>query len=377
MSFISDMNAYRRFQALPPERRKIVFYSEGKAYWPHLGPLARELTGPLATRIAYVSSSPDDPGLSFNPQMTDVFCIGSGWWRTLWFQGLDCGVCVMTMPDLESFHLKRSRGANVRYAYVFHSPVSTHMIYRGAAFDHYDAIFCVGPHHGREIRRREETCNLPAKQLLPHGYGRLDELLLSARPSPAMRRGGKTVVIAPSWSEKGIVESGIGRELIMLFLSAGFRVSLRPHPRTVQLQNGLIRKLVGEFSGADAFSLDTEPASMDFLLRSDLLVSDWSGVAYEYAFAALRPVLFVDTPRKVNNPEYGRLGIVPMEVEVREKVGMVLRPDNLETAPEMAERLMRDPAFSPASLEQLRGDYIYNVGASARVGAEMLLSLAV
>ncbi len=372
MSFISDMQGYRGFQALPPERRRIVFYSEGKAYWPHLGPLVKELTGPFATRTAYVSSAPDDPGLVFNPRMTDSFCVGAGWWRTLWFQGLDCGICVMTMPDLESFHLKRSRKADVRYAYVFHSPVSTHMIYRGAAFDNYDAVLCAGPHHEREIRRREELCGLPAKQLLPHGYGRLDELLASAPPSPAAKRTERTVVIAPSWSEKGIVESGIGSELIRLFLSAGYRVSLRPHPRTVQLRGDLITNIVRDFSDATAFSLEyTEEYVQGHVLGFDPAIR-----GNEYAFAALRPVLFVDTPRKINNPEYERLGIVPMEVGVREKAGMILRPDCLDMAPEMADRLINDPVFSPGRLEQLRRDYVHNVGTSGRVGAEALLALA-
>lgn len=370
------MKSYRRFNALPPERRKIVFYSEGRAYWPHLAPLVRELTGRLSTRIAYVSSSMDDPGLSFCPEMVDSFLIGDGWWRTLWFQGMDCSVCIMTMPDLETFHLKRSRTAQVQYAYIFHSPVSTHMIYRAAAFDHYDAVFCVGPHHEREIRRREELTSSPHKQLVRHGYGRLDELLASRTGTrTAVKAEKKNIVIAPSWSEKDILETGVGRELIRLFLSAGYTVSLRPHPRTVQLNATVVRKLTEEFSSNAAFSMDMDPVSLDFLWNSNLLVSDWSGVAYEYAFAGLRPVLFVDTPRKVNNPEYGKLNITPMEVEVREKVGMVMSPDNLQAAPEMAATLMSDQRFSVASLKKLRSDFIYNVGSSAGVGAEALLEL--
>ena len=33
------------------------------------------------------------------------------------------------------------------------------------------------------------------------------------------------------------------------------------------------------------------------------MVSDWSGVAMEFAFGLERPVLFIDVPRKTNNPE--------------------------------------------------------------------------
>ena len=34
------------------------------------------------------------------------------------------------------------------------------------------------------------------------------------------------------------------------------------------------------------------------LYQSDLMISDWSGVAFEYAFAFNKPVIFCDVPKK-------------------------------------------------------------------------------
>ena len=144
MSFSSNWRAMRRFQKLRPAERSIVFYSEGAAYWVHFEPIVDYLVDKLGRTICYVSSSPDDPGLHQGILRILPFCIGEGSVRTMWFSWLQADVMVMTMPDLQSFHIKRSRW-RVHYVYVYHSLVSTHMIYRAGAFDHYDTVFCAGP----------------------------------------------------------------------------------------------------------------------------------------------------------------------------------------------------------------------------------------
>ena len=82
----------------------------------------------------------------------------------------------MTLPDLGNLWLKRSVHP-VEYVYVFHSMNSTHTSYRRGAFDNFDTILCVGPHHVDEIRKAEEVYGLPAKRLVEHGSTKLDRLL--------------------------------------------------------------------------------------------------------------------------------------------------------------------------------------------------------
>ena len=52
-------------------------------------------------------------------------------------------------------------------------------------------------------------------------------------------------------------------------------------------------------------------------------MSDWSGVAFEYALGLKKPVIFVDVPRKVNNQKYKEIQIDPIEVIIREHMGVV------------------------------------------------------
>ena len=58
-----------------------------------------------------------------------------------------------------------------------------------------------------------------------------------------------------------------------------------------------------------------------------MMISDWSGAALDYALSQSKPVLFIDVPRKVNNPSYQESAIEPLEVFIRDKIGQVIPPD--------------------------------------------------
>lgn len=371
----SAWRGFRSYLTGPDAWKNLVFYSEGPEYWLHYRPLVTELASRPGVQLSYVSSSPDDPGLHLGLGAVRPFYIGPGFLRTLWFMFLKARVLVTTMPDLETFHIKRSRLHPVRYVYVFHAPVSTHMMYREAAFDHYDEVFCVGPHHEREIRARENQAGLPEKTLFRHGYGRLDDLLAQTAAAPAPANDPLWALVAPSWTDNGIMAT-VAAELVRVLLAAGFRVTVRAHPRTRLVHPERLEALRREFGEAERFTLEDGSRESAALDKADIMVSDWSGVALEYAFVRGRPVLFVDTPRKVVNPRYESLGIEPMEAAVRSEVGEVIALDRLRDAPEALRRLCADPETGRERRLALRDKWIFNVGASGRAGAERLIELA-
>jgi YidC/Oxa1 family membrane protein insertase len=299
--------------------------------------------------------------------------------RAYLFRTMEVGVLVATVPQLGISVLPRSRLAErigTTYVYVFHSMVSTHMIYEPDGFDHYDTVCCVGPYMVDEIRRREETYGLPAKELVEHGYGRLDAILESVTRRPPLHASGPLVVmIAPSWGPTCIFET-CGEELVRVLLDAGYEVIARPHPMTTKRTPGAIPALIKAFGEHPRFTLDTDITDHDSLHRCHLLVSDWSGVALEYAFGLIRPVLFVDVGRKVNNAEYERLRIEPIEASIREKIGRVVAADRLDQVPAMVEALVQHGSEFSDSIRKTRESNIFNVGASGRVGAGVIAAKA-
>lgn len=365
---------WRRFRKLAAEDREIVFFAEDAASWVHLGPIVEALGGQLGRRVCYLSSDPADPVFERQIPNVESFAIGSGALRTYAFTDMQASVLVMTMPDLETFHIKRSKSHAVHYAYVFHSLVSSHMVYRPCAFDYYDTILCAGPHHVEEIRAAEALRALPEKRLVEHGYGRLDAVIAEARrQGPPPPGEPLRVLVAPSWGDSCLLETR-GVELTRVLLDAGLHVTLRPHPMTGRHSPGVIDGLRA-FRGHERFELEVDIASQESFHRSHLMVSDWSGAALEYAFGLERPVLFVDVPRKVNDAGYEALGCEPLEVSIRHEIGEILPPDRLGDAPQAIRRLCAAPGAFRERIVASRARHVFNVGASGRVGAEEIAGL--
>ncbi|MBM3111553.1 CDP-glycerol glycerophosphotransferase family protein [Pseudomonas arcuscaelestis] len=369
-----EWKGLQAFKRVPREERKIVFYSEGKGYWSHFEPVFSALQANHNVPVLYVTSAEDDPLLLAPPVGMHAFYIGEGSMRTLFFSTLDVDVLLMTMPDLQSFHIKRSP-FSVHYAYLHHSIVSTHMIYRAEAFDHFDSILCVGPHHAEETRAREQALNLPAKKLVEHGYGRLDTIIKNGNPGPLTAEGLPIqVLIAPTWGQNGLIETH-GIDAVRPFIESGLRVILRPHPRTRKFASAVLDEIAEQYRNEPLFRLDEDGDGNASLLSSDIMLSDWSGAALEFAFGLERPVIFADVPRKVLNPDYTQIGLEPLEVQIREQLGVVVPTDRLNQLGGIAQAMVADSEKWQATLRAARQRWIFNTGKSGDTAAAYLTTL--
>lgn len=379
LGLLREFGQVRAFNALSLEERAIVFYAEDTASRVHFEPILRELTGPMDRRVCYLTSVNGDPILGERNTNIQAFAIGEGTARTNLFTMLKAGVLVMTMPGLDVSFIKRTQFHPVHYLYVFHSIVSTHMIYQKAAFDYYDTILTVGPHHAEEIRATENLYGLPQKTLIEHGYGRLDALIEDRSSDANEHRSGDQdqlrVLVAPSWGSTGLIET-LGEALIDVLTEAGFHTTLRPHPITVKNSPQVMSKIRERFGGHPGFVIETDIASQESLHRSDLMISDWSGAALEYAFAEERPVLFVDVERKVNNPEYQRIEVEPIEVSVRGEIGEVADPSDLRAFPSLIRQMCKDVDRYVDRIRRVRERTVFNIGASGREAARAIARIA-
>jgi len=335
--------------------RSVVFYSESGQDWHHFEPIIKHLTHELLITVCYVTSDKNDSGIrQSNPRMLS-FCIEEGFFRTLFFQILKADVMVMTMLDLHNFELKRSIHS-VHYIYMWHGMGSTHMVDHENSYDHYDSIFCVGPHQVREIRRREEIKRLAPKNLVEHGYARLEQLIEERESLPERDAAEATVLIAPTWGEHSITNL-CGRELISVLLQANFKVILRPHYHTLKLTPKVVDELVKQFAHQSRFKVVKDMGEKASLFESDLMICDWSAAAIEYAFGLERPVLFIDVPRRIRNPGYQELGLEPIEEFVRDQVGAILSPDHLQAAPATIERLLTQIDHIQSRIRSMRDEW--------------------
>ena len=367
-----------KFNKLDLDERSIVFYSESSVI---LYPYAEELINELEKRgqkICYVTSSKDDPIFKNENKNIKSFYIGEGAARTMFFMELKARALIMTMADLETYYIKRSKTFPVNYIYLFHSVNSPLKGFQSGkdskgAFDHYDTIFCVGPHQIQEFREREQLYNLKQKNLVECGYGLFDKLLktkpLHAQQNLLSKNGKKKILIAPSWGKQNLLET-IGIDLVKILLDAGYHVTVRPHPMIIKNSSKIIKKIREKFEGNADFILDADTSSFEQLFSSYALITDWSSISYEYAFVCERPVIYVDDPKNAHNKEYDKIKSVPFEISIRDKIGELISIQNLESIPERIEFLYGHVTEFKSKIEKIRDDTIFNIGKSGKVAAD-------
>ena len=370
--FLRSLSNLIKFYKIKPQDRKIVFYSENENFYQFFQGIIDELTNNYNNKIYYVTSSPKDPILYNNNSKIESFYIGNESIKTIFFRIFNSPIMILTMPDLNSFHIKRSPH-NVNYIFIPHNILSLHMVFRKKAFNNYDTFFCSGPHHNKEIEETEKIYNLKKIKTFNFGYYKIDNLL--ANKNSKINQTSKTIIIAPSWGKNCIIEK-IGDELLSLFENKDWKIIVRPHPDTLRLFKDKYLLIKKKFTNHKNFEFEENISSMMSFDKADLMISDWSGAAFEFAFGLEKPVIFIDLPKKINNSDFELYKNIPIEVSSREKIGEVVDPENLSTLLDRVEQVFQKKDSYKKKIAQEREKIIYNVGKSSGKGADYIKNLS-
>jgi len=376
MGILQAWSGWRKYRKLPAHWRNIVVYSESGQDWHYFEPLVEELNVGLQKEVTYITSDAADPGLSRQHGLFKAICIPAGFFLTLYFNMQRADVVVLTMMDLDNLQLKKSINP-VHYIYLFHALGSTHMVDHANSYDAYDSLFCVGPHHVAELRKRESIAGLPIRNLFAYGHPRLENLLAAAaaQKQEVVCSDPPVVLLAPTWGNDSIFNT-CGDELTGLLLDAGYHVIVRPHYQTLALSAGVIQELKAKYGGHANFEFQDRMGETATLLRSDVLICDWSAMAIEYALGLEKPVVFIDLPRRVRNPDWQVLEIEPLEVSFRKIAGATVAPQNLAEITQIIPRLLENRQEFRLAMQALRPQVVFNIGNSIKLGAREIVRLA-
>ena len=369
---------YKRFFNVV--NKHIVFYSESSGFYKYFQGTIEWLLENSDMPIHYVTSDPDDQIFCIAEDQPRIrpYYIGPKRIITLMMK-MDAQMVVATLEDLDNYYIKRSYVCDdTEYVFFFHHMTSTHMTPNKGAFDGYDTIMCVGQHQIDELRRAEELYDTPAKTLVPYGYDLLDRTIENYEKIAAksVRKSDRpTVIIAPSWQEGCILDTCID-ELIEGLDGQGYRIIVRPHPEYTKRYRPRWEAILARHAGKpdDELRFEDDFSSNESVFTSDILITDWSTVAHEFSFSTNKPSIFIDTPMKVNNPDYEELGIVPTDISLRSEIGTSLPLDGLDRLAETVTEMLANQEKWRNRIAEATERSVFNLGHSAEVAGEFLLS---
>lgn len=365
---------YKRFFSIA--NKHLVFYSEGSGFYKYFEKTIDELLRRSNVVIHYVTSDPNDQifDIARGNDRIQPYYIGEKKLITL-FMKMDADVVVMTMSDLENYHYKRSYvRKDITYIYMFHYPLSTHMVLHTGALNHYDEILCVGEFQFDEIRAAEKLYGTKEKKLVACGYGQLEKLYDDYQKMDKTPREKPQVLLAPSWQADNILDTCVD-DVLKYLLGQGFRVIVRPHPEYKKRYRARLDALVArwqDYKGGDLV-FETDFTGNESIFGSDIVITDWSGTAYEFSLVTLKPSIFINTPPKINNPDYDKIGIEPLEFSLRSRVGATVDTDQLATLADTVRRLLREGGRYQTEIEAIRDTYIANFGSSGKAAYRAIM----
>jgi hypothetical protein len=344
-----------------------VIYNEGRQYCNVFKPVLDEFEA-RGISVNYLTSTEDDPLLKEQFNHVKGEFIGEGNRAFSRLNMLNADVVLMTTPGLDVYQLKRSKGVK-HYAHILHSPADA-TTYRLFGIDYFDSILLTGDHQAKDIRILETMRGLAQKQLVTVGCTYLDVFAEKIKQIPKEENHPFTVLVSPSWGPSAIL-SRFGEKLLDPLVKTGWRIIVRPHPQSKKSENSMLEKLAGRYRDAANLEWDFEGENIYSLSKSDIMISDFSGIIYDYMFLFDRPVLYILQGFDMRLYDADDLGENAMEelwqFKTLKVTGVELKEDHFGSIAQTIQKMTDSSTLEAARLEAKKTAWSYQGEAGKRV----------
>lgn len=264
-----------------------VIYNEGKHYCNVFLPILEEFEK-REINILYLSSAIDDPFFNFPWRFVKMQYIGEGNRAYAYLNMLKAGICLMTTPGLDVYQLKRSK-MTAHYSHVLHAPTDVTM-YKLFGTDYFDSVLLTGDYQAYDIRTLERQRNIPEKKLVTAGCTYLDVYADKMKSLSIEDSHQFTVLVSPSWGASSLLVL-YGEKLLDPLVKTGFKIIIRPHPQSKKSEPETLSRLESLYG--DKLFWDYESENIISLSKADIMISDFSGIVYDYTFLTGKPVIYI------------------------------------------------------------------------------------
>lgn len=324
------------------EKIPLAIFSEGKRYWSIMEPVCRELNR-RGIDTVYMTASPDDPALNSGYEHIHAEFIGEGNKAFAKLNFLRANVLLATTPGLDVYQWKRSRDVDY-YVHILHA-ASEVVTYRMFGLDYYDAVFVSGDYQTRDLRALEKLRGLPPREIVKIGVPYLDEMKKRLEQSGPVAEHPTTVLVAPSWGPSAIF-SKFGGKIIDVLVAQGYHVIVRPHPQSFTSEKELMDTLMRDYPESGQVEWNRDADNFEVLRRSDILISDFSGVIFDFALVFDKPVIYADTQFDKGPYDCWWLDTPLWTFEILPKLGQQLSQDNFDSLGTIVEQCMHDSRYA-------------------------------
>lgn len=348
-----------------------VIFSDHKRYWNVFKPICDEFEK-RGVPLTFYTASPDDPALSCDYKHIHTEYLGEKNKPYAKLNLLHADILVATTPNLDVYQWKRSK--NVKYYVHIPHLIDDLTTYRMFALDFFDAVLLNGTHQEKVIRFLEKERNLPAKELPMVGSTYMDSLLEKYKALPEHKPNSeKTVLLAPSWGKSAIL-SKFGSKILSALAKTGYKIVIRPHPQSLVSEKEMIDSLVKEFESELNIEWNYDNDNFAVLNRSDIMITDFSGIIFDYSMIFDRPLIYADTDFDTlpYDADWLPEGEKPWCFKILSEIGVELKESDFDRIKDVIDGAISDDSMG-AARSRIRNENWKNQGNSAAATADWLI----
>lgn len=340
----------------------IAVFSDDKRYWSVFEPVCRELDK-RGVDVVYLTASENDPALENKYEHVKAEFIGSGNKAFSKLNFLKANVLLSTTPGLDVLQWKRSKDVGC-YIHMLHGANEV-AGYRMFGVDYYDAVMLSGQYQIDDLRYLEKIRNLPEKDVRLIGVPYMDEMAKRFSDDEPVGEHERTVLLAPSWGESSIL-SKYGEKFLDELINTGYHIIIRPHPQSFTAEKELMEALMKKYPDSEKLEWNRDNDNYNVLKRSDILISDFSGVVFDFCLVYDKPVIYADTKFDTSPYDFWWLEDIPWTFKALPRVGEKLTIDNMSDIKNIIDECIENPKYAAGRSEVRDETWVYRGEGAAR-----------
>lgn len=319
-----------------------VIYNEGNQYWNVFKPVTDEFEK-RKIPLMYYTSSKTDPIFDQKYEFVTSEYIGEGNTAFAKLNMLSAGFVLMTTPGLQVYQLKRSKSVK-HYSHVLHMPNDA-TTYRLFGLDYFDSVLLTGDYQKDDIRTLEKNRGINSKDLVTVGCSYLDVLSEKINSIPAEENHVFTVLVSPSWGEVGVLKR-FGERLLDPLAATGWKIIIRPHPQSKKSEADMLKRLEERYKDNANVEWDYNRDNIYSMKKADIMISDFSGIVFDYTFLCNKPVMYVNTDMDLRPYDAYDLNKQLWQFSVLEKMGIKLEEKDFANIKEVIQNASDSPELA-------------------------------
>ena len=179
------------------------------------------------------------------------------------------------------------------------------------------------------------------------------------------------MLLAPSWGDTAIL-SRYGGKIIEQLLKTDHNIIIRPHPQSKKSEKELLDRLMAEFPDSDRLQWNFDNDNYEVLKRSDILISDFSGVIFEFSLVYDKPVIYTSPDSDWAQYDQWWLDDELWTFKTLPKLGAELTRESFGQLPEIISNCLNNPVYAE-NREEARRETWVNRGKGAEKAAQYLI----